>query len=164
MNRINIRIQELSEKKLICKSVRMSLITNKTQSLWQSFMMEKKTIKNAVGTDLYSIQVYDSLDYHKSFKPQTEFTKHAAIEVTNFNNIPNGFSSLVLKSGLYAVFLHKGPASSFSNTIQFIFGDWLPKSTFELDERPHFEILGEKYKNDCPDSEEEVWIPIRIKT
>lgn len=44
-----------------------------------------------------------------------------------------------------------------------IFSDWLPKSDYELDERPHFEILDEKYKNDDPNSEEEIWIPIRNK-
>jgi len=27
----------------------------------------------------------------------------------------------------------------------------------------HFELLGEKYKNNHPDSEEEVWIPIKEK-
>jgi len=32
-----------------------------------------------------------------------------------------------------------------------------------LDDRPHFEVLGDKYKNADPDSEEEIWIPIRTK-
>lgn len=32
---------------------------------------------------------------------------------------------------------------------------------YEIDFRPHFEILGEKYKNNDPGSEEEVWIPVR---
>jgi AraC family transcriptional regulator len=32
-----------------------------------------------------------------------------------------------------------------------------------LDDRPHFEILGDKYKNGDPDSEEEIWIPIKQK-
>jgi hypothetical protein len=30
-----------------------------------------------------------------------------------------------------------------------------------LDNRPHFEILGEKYKNADPDSEEDVYIPVK---
>ena len=34
---------------------------------------------------------------------------------------------------------------------------------YTLDDRPHFEILGEKYKNQDPDSEEELWIPIKPK-
>jgi AraC family transcriptional regulator len=30
-----------------------------------------------------------------------------------------------------------------------------------LDQRPHVEVMGEKYKNNDPDSEEEIWIPIK---
>jgi AraC family transcriptional regulator len=48
-------------------------------------------------------------------------------------------------------------------TFQYIFGTWLPNSEYVLDNRPHFEILGEKYKNDDPTSEEEIWIPIKAK-
>jgi AraC family transcriptional regulator len=39
----------------------------------------------------------------------------------------------------------------------------LPNSAYELDDREHFELLGEKYKNNDPNSEEEIWIPIRPK-
>jgi AraC family transcriptional regulator len=39
----------------------------------------------------------------------------------------------------------------------------LPGSDYSLDSRAHFEILGKKYKHDDPNSEEEVWIPIKIK-
>ncbi len=141
----------------------MSLTNNKTPQLWSSFMTEKATIKNAVGTDLYSIQLYDDLHYFNNFTPGTEFTKWAAIEVADFRNIPNGFSPLTIASGVYAVFLHKGPASEFPKTIQFIFSQWLPPSAYELDHRPHFELLGKKYKNNSLHSEEEVWIPIREK-
>jgi AraC family transcriptional regulator len=30
-----------------------------------------------------------------------------------------------------------------------------------LDNKPHFEIMGDQYKNEDPDSEEELWIPIK---
>jgi AraC family transcriptional regulator len=43
----------------------------------------------------------------------------------------------------------------------YIFNTWLPQSNYQLAPRPHFEILGEKYKNNHPDSEEEIWIPIQ---
>lgn len=29
--------------------------------------------------------------------------------------------------------------------------------------QPHFEVLGEKYKDNDPTSEEEIWIPIKAK-
>ncbi|WP_339791455.1 GyrI-like domain-containing protein [uncultured Imperialibacter sp.] len=44
---------------------------------------------------------------------------------------------------------------------EYIFGTWLPASAYDLDDRPHFEVLGDNYKNNDPTSEEEIWIPIR---
>ncbi len=47
------------EKKLIGKRMTMCLADNKTHALWYSFMPRRKEIKNNIGTDLYSMQVYD---------------------------------------------------------------------------------------------------------
>jgi AraC family transcriptional regulator len=71
--------------------------------------------------------------------------------------------SFELPGGLYAVFLYRGDARSASVFFQYIFGTWLPNSGYEPDDRPHFEVLGEKYKNNDPDSEEQIWIPIKYK-
>lgn len=158
------RIEELPEMTLIGKSMRMSLTNNRTFELWNSFMTSKGAIENGVGTNLYSIQVYDDLHYFEKFDPITEFTKWAAIEVENHSNIPNGFLSYTLKKGTYAVFVHKGTPADFPKTFQYILGKWLPQSGFELDNRPHFELLGDKYKNNDPNSKEEVWVPIRKKS
>lgn len=125
--------------------------------------MAKGQISNQIGADLYSVQVYDGLQYFETFSPTTEFTKWAVAEVENTDNIPNGFSSFTLESGLYAVFIHKGTSADFPRTFQYIFTQWLPKSGYALDDRPHFELLGKNYKNNDPSSEEEVWIPIRKK-
>lgn len=158
------RFEELPKKMLLGKSTRMSLVDNKTRELWQSFMTEKSTIKNTIETALYSVQVYDSPDYFRGFDPHKEFTKFAGIEITNLKNIPNGFKNMTLEKGLYAVFLHKGSASEFPKTAQYIFNEWLPNSSYRLDHRPHFELLGKKYKNNDSSSEEEVWIPIEKRT
>jgi AraC family transcriptional regulator len=157
------RIETLPEKKLIGKSLTMSLTNNRTSELWRSFMPERKEIKNSVSTDLFNLQVYPDSYSFKQFNYGAEFEKWAAVEVSDFNEIPEGMKTLDLKTGLYAVFIHKGPASEGEKTFKYIFTTWLPNSEFDLDNRPHFEVLGDKYKNNQPDSEEEVWIPIRRK-
>jgi len=158
------RIEILPEKKLVGLHMKMKLSDNKTGELWRNFMQRRKEIKNNLTNELFSMQVYDqSLDFEK-FNLDTIFEKWAAIEVPNFDAIPIDMESFILIGGLYAVFIHKGSASTGPKTFQYIFGAWLPKSKYNLDKRPHFEILGEKYKNDDPDSEEEVWIPIKPKT
>lgn len=157
---MNTRIESIFPKRLIGKRMKMSLSANKTGELWQSFMQRRKEIKNTIGNDLYSMQVYDPM-YFVDFNPDAEFEKWAAIEVADFDQIPSEMESCILPGGLYAVFLHKGSASTGPKTFQYIFGTWLPDSGYALDNRPQFEILGEKYKNEDPDSEEEIWIPVK---
>lgn len=160
---MNPRIENLSEKKLVGMHLRMSLVNNKTFELWRSFMVRRKAIKNSLSTYLYSMQVYDKADYFQNFNPNTEFVKWAAAEVSDFSEIPDGMEPYILKGGLYAVFLHKGAAADFQKTFHYIFNVWLPASEYELDHREHFELLGEKYRNNDPDSEEEIWVPVRSK-
>jgi AraC family transcriptional regulator len=154
------RIETLLEKKLVGKRITMSLAENKTFILWQSFMPKRKEINNRVSNDLVSMQVYrESL---KIGDLNQAFEKWAAIEVSSFDNVPEAMDTFVLKRGLYAVFDYKGLSTDNSIFI-YIFGTWLPNSDYVLDNRPHFEILGDKYKNGDPNSEEEIWIPIKLK-
>ena len=155
------RIEILNDKKLLGMSLRMSLLDNKTAELWKSFMPRRKEIQNKVTNDLISMQVY-SPTHFSDFNPTNEFEKWAAVVVENFESIPNEMETFILKAGLYAVFDYKG-SSKDSSIFQYIFGTWIPTSNFVLDDRPHFELLGDKYKNEDPNSEEEVWIPIRQK-
>ncbi|CAM3049553.1 AraC family transcriptional regulator [Flavobacterium frigoris] len=71
--------------------------------------------------------------------------------------------SFTINSRLYTVFNYKGDASGVPVAFEYIFASWLPSSEYIIDYRPHFEIYGAKYKNDDPDSEEEIWIPIKLK-
>ena len=155
------RIEFLKEKKLAGKRLTMSLANNRTGELWQSFMPRRKEITNNVTNDFISMTVYKPA-YFADFKPTNEFEKWATVEVPDFDTVPNDMETFTLQEGLYAVFDYKGPSTDI-RIFQYIFGTWLPDSDFLLDDRPHFEILGEKYKNADPDSEEEIWIPIRKK-
>lgn len=156
------RIEHNTKKILLGKSSRMSLAQNKTADLWRGFMQNRHLIKNAVGTDRYSLQIYPPT-YFQNFNPAVEFEKWALIEVSNENDVPEGFSIFNMEVGLYAVFLYKGKASEGAKAFDYIFRTWFPASEYELDDRPHFEVLSEKYKNEDSDSEEEIWIPIKKK-
>jgi len=156
------RVAIVKEKKLIGKRLTMSLSDNKTGELWRSFMPRRKEITNPLTNDFISMAIYKPTHF-ADFKPTNEFERWAAVEVADFDNVPTEMETFVLPSGQYAVFLHKGDTKEFAKTFQFILGTWLPNSAYLLDDRPHFEVLGDKYKNDDPTSEEEIWIPIRLK-
>ena len=137
----------------------MSLAVNKTGQLWNSFMPRRKEINNSVTKDLVSLQVYPPL-YFEKFTLTTVFEKWALMEVSDFSHVPSGMETFTLPAGMYAVFIHKG-ASTDDTTFQYIFNHWLPNATFLLDDRPHFELLGDHYKNGDPHSQEEIWIPVK---
>ncbi len=149
------------EKKIIGLSISMSLSDNRVPELWKTFMPRRNEISNAVNTDLISMAKYPTM-YFANFGVNNMFEKWAGLEVNAFESVPEGLDKTIIPEGLYAVFYYRGLHTD-SSVFQFIFQTWLPQSDFELDQRPHFEILGEKYKNNDPASEEEIWIPISVK-
>jgi AraC family transcriptional regulator len=156
------RIELITEKKLAGKHMSMTFAGNRTAELWRGFMQQRSAIKNNLTTDVISMQVYGPLYDFNNFDPHAGFEKWAAVEVADFAGIPEGMEAFTLPGGLYAVFIHKG-SSTDNTTFQYIFGTWLPGSEYVIDSRPHFEILGEKYKNGDSSSEEEIWIPVKLK-
>jgi AraC family transcriptional regulator len=155
------RIEIINNRKLIGQRMIMSFVNNRTGELWRSFMVRRKEITNNLSNDLTSMQIYSS-DYFTNFNPINEFVKWAAVEVGTFDKVPEGMEVFTLTGGMYAVFHHKG-SSDDASIFQYIFRKWLPQSDYILDDRPHFEILSEKYRNQDPNSEEEIWIPVRSK-
>jgi len=155
------KIQTINQKKLIGKRLQMSFADYKIGELWRSFMPARKEITNNLTNDLISLVLYQP-DHFTDFKPTNEFERWATVEVSSFDNVPAEMETFVLQNGLYAVFDYTGLNTDHS-IFQYILETWLPQSDYVLDNRPHFEVLGEKYKNNDPTSEEEIWIPIKMK-
>jgi AraC family transcriptional regulator len=153
----------LPETKLVGIRKRMSFAANQTMELWQGFMPRRREIPDTIGTELYSVEVYNNPLFFQNFNPAAAFEKWAAVAVAAVTSVPNKMATLLLPAGLYAVFIHKGTASDGPKTYEYIFRSWLPTAAFVLDDRPHFAVMGEKYKNNHSDSEEEIWIPVKPK-
>jgi len=160
---MNPRIEIIEEKKLVGKKRSMSYANYRIGELWGSFVPRRKEISNNLSNDFISLVVYKS-NHFNDFHPTNEFERWATIEVEDFVNVPAEMETFVLSSGLYAVFHYIGSTDGIASFYQNIFTVWLPNSEYELDDRPHFEILGEKYKNNDPLSEEEIWIPIKLRS
>lgn len=154
-------IKSIGSKKLIGMSEKMSLQVNKTGKLFGTFMPRRNEVLNSINKDTFALQVYAS-NHFKNFNPANEFIKWALVEVSSTENIPDGMEVFELEGGEYAVFYYKG-SSEDGSIFQYIYGEWIPKSDYQLDDRPHFEILGAKTKVNDPNSEEEIWIPIKLR-
>ncbi|MTI41120.1 GyrI-like domain-containing protein [Fulvivirga lutimaris] len=158
------RIVEIERKLMAGHCITTSLAENATFSLWSKFRAQESAIKNKLNTDLYSVEIFEKdLDF-RDFTPQTQFEKWAAVEVSDLDSVPEGMKKLTIEAGLYAVFIHHGPARAFPQTAQYIHGQWMPQSGYQLDDRPHFEIMTGDYKGpNHPEAEEEIWVPIKKK-
>ncbi len=146
------------ERKLAGKKMSMCFADNRVAELWKTFRPHIASIGNRISTDLISLAVY-APDHFTHFDPHRPFEKWAAVEVNELENIPEEFDQLMVPAGPYAVFHYKG-SSADPSIFQYIYGSWLQQSGYKLDHRPHFEVLGSNYKNNHPDSEETIWIPV----
>lgn len=155
---VPVSIVTIPARTLVGIKKELSLSNYDVAVLWQQFMPRRKEITNTTSNDLYSLAIYPA-NYFDVFDQTKLFTRAACMEVSKVDHIPDGFEQFNIPESLYAVFQYKG--SNTSNEIfEYIYGTWIPSSGYRLDDRPHFEILGEKYKNGSSDSEEEIWIPV----
>ena len=129
---------------------------HKIGELWRQFMPEKYKIKNVATNELIAMQLFPN---NINNEGADEYTIWATVEVHDFENIPNGMLSYIIPSGDYAIFTLKG--MNIQGLYEKIMTEWLPKSGYTIDDRPHFQIMGENYKNGSPDSEEDIYIPIK---
>ena len=157
------QIIDFPKIRLVGSRLRMSFVDDRSSELWRGFRAMRPTIAGRIGTESYSVKVYDASYSFSRFDPAAEFDKWAAVAVGDDAGVPDGLELLVIPAGKYAEFLHVGPAMAAPRTFGYIFGEWLPASGFELDLRPHFEILPEGYDPFDESATERVLIPIRSR-
>lgn len=156
-------ILEVGPILLIGQSIETSLSSDETKSLWQSFKSNIDTIKHRKDDDFYSITNYN-LDLNvMQLQPNAKFEKWAAVEVLDTNYIPKNMSTMLIERGLYAKFVHRGSHLIFHQTMQYVFGTWMPNSQYKVDNRPHFEIIKPDYKLNDAAAVEDIYVPIKLK-
>jgi AraC family transcriptional regulator len=133
------RIETLHEKKLVGRRLTMSFADYKIGELWRTFSPRRKEINNNLTNDLISLVIYKS-NHFTDFKPTNEFERWAAVEVSTFDYVPTEMETIILQSGLYAVFDYKG-LNTDNSIFQNILGTWLPTSDYDLDSRDNVSYI-----------------------
>jgi AraC family transcriptional regulator len=156
------KIEQSPNRILIGMALTMSLAADKTFQLFRQFMSRRKEISHRINGDVLDLKIYPE-NYFRNFSPAAIFTKWAMTEVSAVEEIPAGMEVFQLPGGLYAVFHHQGLMTD-NSIFAYIYSDWLPRSTYQLDDRPHFDILSEKTQLRDPEASQEIWVPIKSKT
>ncbi|GGY65319.1 hypothetical protein GCM10011613_06470 [Cellvibrio zantedeschiae] len=126
--------------------------------LWQKFGPYINHIpfqKNAVAYGL-CVRSSESSNGHYYYM--------AGCEVSEFGNLPPDLSPLIVPAHKYAVFTHEGHVSSIRSTIDYIFDQWLPKSSYKHNSQSiHF---FERYAEDFDPVKGvggiEIWLPLEL--
>ena len=153
---VSPKIVDLKAKYSVGLKKTTSMDPEQIKSLWQEFMPQLHRIEGRKSQELIALQDFSNSDPNN---PTDLFDMWALTEVKEENAFPDSMTQFNIPEGLYAVFLLKG--TDVQGLMTFIMKDWLPHSEYKLDtNRPHFQIMGKKYKNNHPDSEEDFYIPI----
>lgn len=155
------KIIEYPARRLVGFCMQMSYENIRTAELFQKLGPRVKDAVGRKGEDKFTVEIYPSTSFFSEFNPSNQFEKWAAIELDNDAHLPDGFSELIVPAGRYAVFVYKGDHLGAAAAYQYIYRDWMKETGNTLDDRPHLSVIGSKYIFNHPESEEEIWIPVR---
>jgi AraC family transcriptional regulator len=88
-----------------------------------------------------------------------EFDYIAGLEVSGGKEVPEGMVSWEVPAGRYAVFPTTLP--KIGETFQHAYHEWMPASEFEHRPGPDFEQYDQSFDNDDPDSQFDLFIPLK---
>ncbi len=90
-----------------------------------------------------------------------EFEYVSGLMVDSTADMNPSFVSRDVPASKYAVFTHKGPLTTLMGTYQYIFGDWASKTEYKVDEHLNFEWYDDRFKDNDPTSEFDIYVPIK---
>ena len=127
--------------------------------LWDRFLPQMDKIKKSDRK--YALGVCMPNHSEIVTKSSDQFVYIAGLPVDVEHTVPKNMVSCRLSAGKYAVFTHKGPISEIGHTLNYIWGTWLPKSSYEHRDAPDFELYDDRFKPDSADSEFDFYIPLK---
>lgn len=89
-----------------------------------------------------------------------KFEYSAGFMVDSTADMDPMFVSRDVPPSKYAVFTHKGLLTNLMETYQYIFGVWAKKTDYKINELLNFEWYDDRFKDNDPSSEFDIYIPI----
>ncbi len=123
----------------------------------KEFAENKQAIPQTIDDSEYGITFFG-----KEFDPakKTGYYYLVGKQVSQVAEVPAGMTLHKVPGALYAVFEHRGPATSIDKTFAYIFGEWIPKSGYSPAMQDIIERYDSRYKIESPDSIMEIWVPL----
>jgi AraC family transcriptional regulator len=120
---------------------------------WQRFAPRVGRIPGQIGAVSYGVCW--------NYVPAKGFDYLSGVEVASTEELPAGFSHVLLPAQRYAVFEHNGHVSEIPATVEAIWREWLPGSGYEAMNAPSFERYTEAFDGETGMGGVEIWLPIK---
>jgi AraC family transcriptional regulator len=148
-----------SSLELVGIAQEMSLLSMPIAELWKTFRSHEAVRKQFIPL-FYSVQLHHAPLDVQHFAPAALFTKWACASRDFFETMPTEFLSLHIPAGLYAQFEVTAPPTAAKEVFEFIYGEWLPTSGYQLAHRHQLEVIPHDYMQQGDRAQETIWIPI----
>lgn len=157
---MDYKVIERGEIKLVGMMERIVMPNNTIPQLWEEFNKRFSEIKNIVGMPCYGVADNMATEVYS-------FDETVGVEVSSFEDIPDGMVTKVIPAKKYLVFTHKGlivgkkGEMNLTSTYEKIYGDILPSLDFEVDNDFNFELYDERFSHDSEESEFDIYVPVK---
>jgi AraC family transcriptional regulator len=127
--------------------------------LWDDMMSRRGEIRNVTGEAAYGL--CGPIEDESQRRHADEFFYLAGLPVTSLDDLPEGMIGRTVPAATYAVFTHVGRIDRLGETMNYIYGSWLPGSEYERQEGPDLELYDKRFAPTSDTSEMDILIPVR---
>lgn len=157
---MDYKVIERNEIKLVGMMKRIVMPDNTIPQLWEEFNKRFAEIKNTVSMACYGVADNMANETYS-------FDETVGVEVSSFENVPEGMITKIIAPKKYLVFTFKGfmvgknGEMNLSKAYEDIYGNILPSLDFEIDNDFNFELYDERFSHDSEDSEFDIYVPVK---
>lgn len=144
---------------------------NTIPKIWGKFFLEIDKIQNKVGKNCYGVafnmEIKSEVSNEITTKSIEEFDEMVCVEVSSFDNVPEGMITKTISPQKYLVFTYKGNPSAedfprkIAKTYDYLYGTLLPATEFQVDKEFNFELYNDNFKMNDDNSKFDIYIPIK---
>jgi len=120
---------------------------------WQRFTPFIGSIPQQIGGNTYGV------GYNGDDEGNIDYI--CGVEVRSTSELPTELDYVRIPEYRYAVFTHDDHISTIGRTWNIVWGEWLPKSEFEVADSPFFECYGATFDPIAGMGSIELWIPVK---
>ncbi len=128
--------------------------------LWDKFSTRMHEVENVKQDYALGVCMASHPDVPQA--PEHTMVYMAGLPVESIDTIPDGMTSCAIPRANYAVFTHKGSLDKLPETINYIWGTWIPKnvSTHHHGNGPDFELYDARFDPATRSGEFDIYVPV----